>query len=59
MTDAPGAFLRWLRFWLAPSPEILAERFAKPYRWTLYPRYYLVQAYRVTTQSRRLFIDLR
>jgi hypothetical protein len=59
MTDAPGAFLRWLRFWLAPSPESLAERFAKPYRWTLYPRYYLVQAYRVTTQSRRLFIDLR
>lgn len=59
MTDAPGALLRWLQVWLAPSPESLAQRFARPYRWTLYPRYYLVQAYRVTTQSRRLFIDLR
>jgi hypothetical protein len=59
MTEAPGAFFRWLQVWLAPSPESLAQKFARPYRWTLYPRYYLVQVYRVTTRSRRLFVDLR
>ncbi len=59
ITRSPAEFLAWLRPWLLPTPGVLARRFAQPFRWRLYPRYYVVQIYRVITRSRRLFIDLR
>ena len=59
ITHSPAEFLAWLLPWLLPTPGMLAQRFAQPYRLRLYPRYYVVQIYRVVTRSRRLFIDLR
>jgi len=50
-------FAGWARSWLVPSRRRLAEAFKTPFRWTLYPRYYGVQARRVLSGSPKTFRD--
>ena len=53
-----AASARAFRRMLIPKPRELEQRFGRPIAVAMYPRYYLVQVYRVVTRSRKPFDDL-
>jgi putative nucleotidyltransferase-like protein len=55
---AISASAKAVRKMLVPTARELELRFGQPFHVRMYPRYYVVQAYRVVTRSRRPFSDL-